>query len=122
MVALLSTQISTFFFAATNPCDHTFFFLPTWWEYLKTSPDCSVQFSFPNDLLAVGLAIVDILLRVAGLVAIVSIIAAGVGYMTASGDVQKTASASKRIYNALIGLAIVSVSSGFVAFIGNKLG
>ncbi len=102
----------------------TFFFLPPWWEYLPkqpTLPDCSITFNFPGDLLAVSLAIVDMLLRVAGLVAIMSIIIAGVGYITAGGMVEKTASARKRIYNALIGLAVVAVASGVVAFIGNSL-
>ena len=113
-----------FLAAAADPCRHAFFFFPPWWEYInpdKILADCSIAFSFPGDILPVGLAIVDMLLRVAGLVAIVSIIIAGVGYITASGDVQKTASARKRIYNALIGLAIVAIASGVVAFIGNKL-
>lgn len=112
-----------FLFAAVK-CAHTFFFIPPWWEYInpaKIGADCSIAFSFPNDLLAVGLAIVDMLLRVAGLVAIVSIIIAGVGYITAAGQVEKTASARKRIYNALIGLAVVTIASGVVAFIGNTL-
>lgn len=126
MLAVYVSKLFTFF--AAIPCNnHAFFFIPPWWEYLPAGkfappPDCSIQFfHFPNDLLAVGLAIVDMLLRVAGLVAIVSIIIAGVAYITASGDVPKTASARKRIYNALIGLAIVAIASGFVAFIGNTL-
>ncbi|MEK7561349.1 MAG: hypothetical protein AAB541_00605 [Patescibacteria group bacterium] len=111
-----------FLAALPDPCRNTFFFFPSWWEYLKTGPDCSIIFKFPNDILPVSLAIVDMLLRVAGLVAIVSIIIAGVAYITAGGAVEKTASARKRIYNALIGLAIVAIASGFVAFIGNSLG
>ncbi len=124
MFGLFIAKFSGFF--AAIPCNnHAFFFLPPWWEYLpasKFAADCSIQrFVFPGDLLAVGLAIVDMLLRVAGLVAVVSIIIAGIGYMTAGGDVPKTASARKRIYNALIGLAIVAVASGIVAFIGNTV-
>ncbi|MBI4034316.1 hypothetical protein HY380_00285 [Candidatus Saccharibacteria bacterium] len=76
----------------------------------------------PGDIWLIGLAIIDMLLRVAGFIAIISIIAAGVSYITAGGSVEKTASARKRIYNALIGLGIVFAASGFVAFIGNKLG
>lgn len=113
-----------FFFAAIKCSKSLFFGIPPWWKYInpsKISADCSIAFSFPGDILPVGLAIVDMLLRVAGLVAIVSIIVAGVGYITAAGQVEKTASARKRIYNALIGLAIVAIASGVVAFIGNKL-
>lgn len=115
-----------FFFAAATDtiCNHSFFFIPNWWEFLKTPPappTCSVSFNFPDDILPVSLAIVDMLLRAAGFVAIIAIIAAGVGYITAGGDVQKTATSKKRIYNALAGLAIVTVASGLVAFIGNSL-
>lgn len=130
MLIFVFAKFSNFFFAATT-CTlpgagkNTFFGLPHWWQYLKGERDslnqCVLTFTFPGDLLAVGLAIVDMLLRVAGLVAIVSIIIAGVAYITAGGQVEKTASARKRIYNALIGLAIVAIASGVVAFIGNKL-
>lgn len=112
-----------FLFAACTT--HIFFFIPPWWEYIdpaKIGADCSIAFNFPDDLLPVSLALVDMLLRVAGLVAIVSIIIAGVAYITASGDVQKAASARKRIYNSLIGLAVVAIASGLVAFIGNTIG
>ncbi len=124
MFILFISKFSSFFFLAATTCKHPFFFLPTWWEYIKpqpSPPNCSIAFTFPGDLLTVGLAVVDMLLRVAGLVAIVSIIIAGVQYITASGMVEKTASARKRIYNALIGLAIVAIASGVVAFIGNTL-
>lgn len=123
MFVLVVAKFSSFFFAATS-CSHSFFFFPNWWEYLPTQPsppDCSIAFTFPGDLLAVGLAVVDMLLRAAGLVAIISIIAAGVSYITAAGTVEKTASARRRIYNSLIGLAVVAIASGSVAFIGNTL-
>ncbi len=112
------------FAAACTISKHVFFFFPPWWEYLKGTNDlgqCLPDFTFPHDILPVGLAIIDMLMRAAGLIAIVSIIIAGVGYITAAGDIQKTASARKRIYNSLIGLAIVAIASGVVAFIGNSL-
>jgi len=129
MFAFIFAKFSNFFFATActlpGAGKNSFFGFPHWWQYLKGELDplkqCAPAFTFPGDLLAVGLAIVDMLLRVAGLVAIVSIIIAGVQYITASGMVEKTASARKRIYNALIGLAIVAIASGVVAFIGNKL-
>lgn len=110
-------------------CDETkhqfFFVIPPWWEFLNVAPDelgqCSPVVSFPHVILPVSLAIVDILVRIAGLVAIASVIIAGVGYMTAQGSVEKTVAARQRIYNALIGLAIVFIAAGVVAFIGNKL-
>lgn len=123
---LFLANLSTFF-AATVSCPlpkKLFFVVPPWWQYLDGKEEfgqCMPVFTFPNDILPVGLAIVDMLLRLAGLIAIISIIIAGVGYITAGGAVEKTASARKRIYNSLIGLAIVAIASGVVAFIGNKL-
>lgn len=125
---LLVAKLSMFFAVAPATCNlpkRFFFFIPPWWEYLDGTKDglgqCVPDFTFPSDILPVGLAIVDMLLRVAGLIAIVSIIIAGVQYITAGGAIEKTASARKRIYNALIGLAIVAIASGFVAFIGNTV-
>lgn len=111
---------------STTACPKSnFFFIPPWYEYLDLHSDaggCTPTFNFPDDILPVGLAIVDMLVRLAGFVAIVSIIIAGVTYVTAGGVVDKTATAKRRIYNSLAGLAIVSVAAGVVAFIGNKLG
>lgn len=129
MLTLVFAKFSGLFFGTAcslpGAGKYTFFGIPHWWQYLSGEIDplnqCVPAFSFPNDLLAVSLAVVDMLLHVAGLVAIVSVIVAGVSYITASGTVEKTASARRRIYNSLIGLAIVAIASGFVAFIGNTL-
>lgn len=100
-----------------------FFFIPPWHEYLTLNSklDCAPNFSFPKDILPVALAIIDMLLRLAGFIAIISVIMAGITYITAGGAVEKTVTAKRRIYNALIGLGIVSIAAGVVAFIGNKL-
>lgn len=98
-----------------------FFFLPTWYKYLDFKNDCSVILDFPGDIWLVGLAVLEMLLRLAGFVAVIMIIIAGVSYIFASGNPEKAASARKRIYNALIGLIIALVATSFVAFIGNRL-
>ena len=124
MFALFFAKIPVSFFAEAT-CTHKFFFFPNWWEYLTTQPsppDCSITLNFPSDIWLIGLAVIDILLRLAGLVAIVSIIAAGVGYITSSGNPENAAKARRRIYNSLIGLAIVFIAAGLVAFLGNTLG
>lgn len=124
----IATKLLPFTFAAPAACSSSnwFFFIPPWYEYIDTKFDSScnlsASFMFPGDLLAVGLAILDILLRIAGFVAVVAIIASGVGYITAGGDVQKAASSRQRIFNALIGLVIVSIAATLVGFIGNSLG
>lgn len=114
------------FFAAST-CSHSFFFIPNWWKYLPNQPDpnttppCQITFNFPGDIWAVGLAVLDMLLRIGGFVAVISIIIAGIQYITSTGSPDAATSARKRLTNSLIGLAIVLVASGVVAFIGNTI-
>jgi hypothetical protein len=76
----------------------------------------------PNGLWSIGLAVIDMLLYVAGIVAVISIIIAGVSYITAAGSSDQITSARKRIINSLLGLAIVLIASALVSFIGNAIG
>jgi hypothetical protein len=113
------------FFLAAATCDHSFFFLPSWWKYLPhqpTPPNCDITFNFPDDIWAVGLAILEMLLRVGGFLAVISIIVAGIQYIMASGEPEKGSSARKRLTNSLIGLAIILIAATFVSFVGNSLG
>jgi hypothetical protein len=118
-----------FRFAATgdacNANKGSFFGFPHWWKFLKTQIDttgtCAPVFNFPNDTWGVGLAVIDILLYIAGIAAVLSIIIAGIGYIMAAGAPDKITAARKRIQNALIGLAIVFIASALVSFIGNAL-
>jgi len=57
----------------------------------------------------------------AGFVAVVAIIIAGVRYMGAGGNPEKAASARKGLYNGLLGLVIALTATAIVAFIGNSL-
>ncbi len=125
MFAVVFAKLFPTLFIGCDLSSSSFFFLPPWWEYLKGAPDelgqCSPAVNFPHVILPVGLALLDIMIRLAGFVAIISIIIAGVAYITSSGDPTKAASARKRIYNSLIGLAIVFIAAAVVAFIGNSL-
>lgn len=128
IMAFLSLLPAPFLAAVGDACTPkggSFFFLPHWWEYLTTRVDdlgqCSPVFNFPNDILAVALAVIDMLLRLAGLAAVVSIIIAGISYIMATGASDKITAARKRIQNSLIGLAIVFVAAAVVSFIGNSL-
>lgn len=121
-----------FFFGAAKPTQCTmakpqFFFLPPWWEFLPKAHldelnQCVPNFNFPQDIWAVGFWGLDVLIRVAGFVAVIGVIIAGVTYMTTTGNPEKAASARKRLYNSLIGLAIALIATALVSFIGRKLG
>ena len=108
-----------------NP-DNKFFGFPHWWEYIKSGEmdgfgHCTPKVKMPDGLWAIGFAVIDMLLYLAGIVAVISIIIASITYITSMGNTEKATSARKRIVNSLIGLAIVLTASLLVSFIGNKL-
>lgn len=117
---------SAAFNAAACNKDSFFNIIPRWWEYLKLAPDplgqCTPQFTFPDGLLAVGLAIIDIMLRIAGFVAVISIIISGISHLFTGGNPEKAATARKRLLNSLLGLLIVFIATAIVTFLGRQLG
>lgn len=99
--------------------------LPTWYQYLGGTVDstgrCSLVFTFPDDLGAIGLAVIDILLRLGAFVAIAYIIVGGFKYITSTGEPDKAKGAQQTITNAIVGLVITLVATGVVTFIGGQL-
>lgn len=105
---------------------HALFGLPHWWDYIHsgqkdTFDRCIPHIDFPAGIWAIGLAVLDMLLFVAGIVAVGSIIFAGFEYVTTEGNSEKGVSARKRIVNSVAGLAIVLVAASIVQFIGDRL-
>lgn len=118
-----------FFGAVGSACNlqaHSFFFLPPWWEYIPTKINdlgaCSPAFTFPGSLWMVGLAAIDILMRLIGILAIISIFIASIEYIIAIGNPEKITNARKRIINSLVGLAIAFSAVAVVTFAGKTLG
>ncbi len=119
-------------FAAACPSPG-FFDLPTWYRYLPVDKSsvtgkCEVQFNLMeggkfngSDILLVGLSVIDILLRIAALVAVGFVIYGGIRYITSQGSPDGTKGAQNTIINAVAGLAITMVAAAFVAFIGNTI-
>lgn len=109
---------------------HSFFGLQPWYQYLQLDPStCDVKnFNLlpgggrQSDLLLIMLAVIDDLLRIAGLAAVGFIIYASINFITSQGNPEDTARARSTAINALIGLVIATVAVVFVSFIGNKLG
>ena len=120
MVALTSAND-----ACTEP---NFFGLIPWYHYLNVDAKCNVvDFSVlgdgsTSDLPLILLAIVDDLLRIAGIVAVGFVIYGAIQYVVSQGEPDKTTKARMTIMNSLIGLAIALVAVGAVSYIGGKLG
>jgi uncharacterized membrane protein (DUF373 family) len=75
----------------------------------------------PTDFLLIALAILDILLYVAGMVAVVFVIYGGVKYILSQGNPENTKKAWGTILNSLIGLVIAILSTTIVNFIGQSI-
>ncbi len=127
---MLNTLLSI---VATDACDKSgdFFGLLPWYHYLPPGDfsGCDlVNFNFlpsssvASDVPLVMLAVIDDLLRIAGIVAIAFVIVGSVRYITSQGNPEQTAQAQSTIINALIGTAIAIAAATFVGFVGSQLG
>lgn len=123
---MLSDQL--LLFAATCPKPRFFGLIP-WYEYLKLNDKCDIaSFQFlphgkiQSDVPLVLLAVVDDLLRLAGLFAVGFVIYGGIQYILSQGNPDGTARAQATIINSLIGVAIAMVSIAVVSFVGSRVG
>jgi len=114
-----------------STCNSGYFFgLLPWYYYLPSSDldagTCSIRnfhlLGSGSDIPLVLLAIVDDLLRIAGVVAIAFVIVGAIRYTTSQGNPDDTAKAQSTVINALIGLALASIAVGIVSFLGSQLG
>jgi hypothetical protein len=133
MWSVLIPKLTLAVFNTGQACDPTkvkqypFFGFPHWWKYINQGEydglgHCVPKVNLPGGLWGVGLAIIDMMLYLAGIVAVISIIIAGISYITAAGSSDQITSARKRIVNSLLGLAVVLVATAAVSFIGNAIG
>lgn len=135
MLPYYLAKMSLFIFALGTPgqaCNLPhggFFFLPPWWEYLKGQydqlGDCAPVLNLssnPTQFWLIGMAALDALLRVAGFLAVVSIMLAGAQLVFTEGNPEKATSARNRLINSLIGLAIAVSATALVALAGNVIG
>ena len=91
--------------------------LPHWYDYV-----CGHDFQIPQDIPGVALAIVDILLRLVGLIAIGYVVFGAIKYVVSQGEPDKVSEAKGTVINALAGLIIATLAVAMVRFLGNRLG
>ncbi|MBW3568750.1 pilin [Candidatus Parcubacteria bacterium] len=123
MFSLLYTQAAALFAQANSACTNSFLGIPTWFKYLKTVPSnqCTPELRGLNDIWLIGLAVVEILTRVAVLVAIAFIVYAGIKYSNSRANAEKVNSAKFTLQDAFVGLAISIVATAAVSFIAERL-
>jgi hypothetical protein len=105
--------------------------IPTWYKYLDverdTSGRCSPVLSGNdagekvNSALPIGLAVLEAMIRLAGIVAVAMIFFGGFKYITSQGSPDAAAAGRKTVINAIIGLILVVLSTSLISFVGNNL-
>jgi hypothetical protein len=106
----------------------TLFGIPSWYSYLDLKENAAtktcdvVNFQVPGSFINIGLAILDMALHVAALVAVAFVLYGGVQLLTSRGEPDKAAGGRQTIINALVGLAITLVAVASVSFLGSRLG
>jgi len=94
----------------------TFLGFPHWYEYV-----CGGPFNFKEDIPLIGLAVVDIMLRIVGLAAIAFAVFGAIKYVVSQGEPDKVSEAKGTIINALVGMVIAALAVAIVSFIGSKV-
>lgn len=107
--------------AADFACGGSFLGFPKWYAHLPGSGSCKPQITGLNQIWVIVLNIVDIMIRLAGIVAIGMIIWGGFKYIRSQGEPAKTTEAKDSILNAVIGLVIVIAAVAIVEFAAGSI-
>lgn len=95
---------------------------PSWYHYLPMDHStCKPTFTSLSDTWLIVAAIIEILLRIAGLLAVIFVIIGGINFVTSQGQPEKTAKSRDTIINSLVGLAIAILSAAIVSFIAKSI-
>lgn len=134
MIAAIAAQLFGFGFlpssaaAATsstcNTSSSALLGMPTWYKYLDpqvVDGECELDFDFPDDVGAILLAVIEILLRVAAYAAVVMIIYGGFRYQLSLGSPEGTKNARTILLNAIIGLMVAIFATAIVNLIGRNV-
>lgn len=110
---------------AQSSCQESFFGLPHWYKYLETKPgesQCVPKLDALNDFWLIGLAVLEILIRVALYIGIAFVIYAGIKYSESRGNVDKAEKAKYTLIDALTGVLIAMVAVALISFTAGRFG
>ena len=110
---------------ADSGCSKSLLGIPTWFAYLDMDANCQIIYPRKSDgsgsidikqlITPVAIAVIDILLRVAGIAAFFYIVLSGFKFVMAQGSPDKEKAARQSIINAAIGLVIAILAVGVVS-------
>lgn len=126
---MITSLLQLFALTSCDPAKDgaSFFEFPHWYEYLHEGTldafnKCVPKISNINDTWLIVLAGIDILLRLAGLVAFGAVLYGGIRYLTSQGEPDKTKQAKDTIINGLIGAVIAILAASTVRFVAGRFG
>lgn len=107
------------------------FEITPWYKYLPsessggrcypTFPTDSGSIDYAKGITLVIAAIIELLMRVAGLISIIFVFYGTIQYITSQGEPENLKNARSTITNALIGFVVVLLSIAIIQFIGRGL-
>jgi hypothetical protein len=109
--------------------DASFLFFPTWYRGLDCDADANGNISInigqgsdpAKTIFTIALNVVDILLRLVGILAVGFVIYGGIRDITSQGEPEKAKQALDTILKAVIGMVIAMIAAVAVSFIVSRL-
>jgi hypothetical protein len=108
----------------------SFLIFPTWYKYLEFNDDCTIKNNATTSagvstnyefIWLISFAVIEMLLTLAGMVAVVFVMIGGFKFVTAQGAPDAIVSARKTLANAIVGAVIAIIAGRTVSFVANKL-
>lgn len=107
----------------------SFYGFPTWYTYLPPKYElngknlvCSPTINSISDIWLIVAAVIEMLLRLAGIASVLMILYGGVKYTTSMGNPEATASAKNTIIYSIVGLLIAISAAFLVTFLATTFG
>jgi ABC-type Fe3+ transport system permease subunit len=97
---------------------------PTWYEYLPVNTannTCSPMINNIDDVWLIVAAVIEILLRVAAIMAVGFIIYGGIQFTISQGDPQQTNAAKGTLTAAVVGLVICLIATIVITYVAESI-
>lgn len=97
---------------------------PTWYKYLDPTfenGECKIDIEIPGSLTPVLFAVLEILLRIVGIISVVFVIYGGFIYLITTGEPEKAKNARTTIFNAVVGLVVAMLATVIVNLVARSV-
>lgn len=96
--------------------------IPTWYKYLECDSDGTPKVNSLADLARIAAGIADILLFIAGVLAVFYMIYGGIRYITSQGQPDKLTQSKNIIIYSIVGLILSIAARAIINFVAGEYG